>query len=81
MAMVEIVKGERERPLVLMTRPDGNPAEVPATLVGLYLSRGYKKGYKEPKEVTERRALNKVDLKVENAKLKKQLDELKKKSK
>jgi len=75
--MMEIIKEEKEQPLVLMTHPSGNPANVPARLVGEYLKRGYKKGYKESPEVTKRRALNKIDLVAENEKLKKQLAEIK----
>lgn len=76
MPMMEIVKGEKEKPLVLMTHPSGNPANVPARLVGEYLKRGFRKGYKEPKEVTERRAANKIDLVAENRELKEQLAKL-----
>jgi len=78
MPAVEIVKGEMEKPLVLMTHVSGNPCEVPARLVEEALEKGYKKGYKEPKEVTERRAANKVDLVAENAKLKEEMEVLKK---
>ena len=79
MPMMEIVKGEKEKPLVLMTRPDGNPAEVPAKLVGAYLEQGFKMGYKEPEEVTKRRAAKKIehDLVAENEALKEELEKYK----
>ena len=81
MPMMEIVKGKKEQPPILMTHPSGNPAIVPARLVGEYLDRGYKKGYKESEEVKKRRAANKVDLVAENRKLKEQLAELEEKTK
>lgn len=81
MPMVEIVKEQKEKPQTLMTHPKGYPAEVPARLVAKYLEHGYKIGYKEPKEVTERRALNKIDLVAENKKLKEQLEKLESKKK
>lgn len=61
MPMLEVIKGMKEGPLVMMTRPDGSPADVPARLVGIYMKRGFKKGYKEPAAVTKRRAMNKLD--------------------
>lgn len=79
MPAIEIVKGVPEKPLVLMTRPDGNPAEVPARLVEKYLEKGFKNGYKESPEVTKKRDANKIDLVAENAKLKEQLSKLQKK--
>ncbi|MBC8181490.1 hypothetical protein H8E88_10245 [candidate division KSB1 bacterium] len=79
MPAIEIIKGQREKPLVMMTRPDGNPADVPARLVETYLERGFIKGYKESPEVTKRRAANKIDLVAENAELKKQLAKMQKK--
>jgi len=39
MPMLEVVKGKKEENLVLMTRPDGNPCEVPAARVGDFLKR------------------------------------------
>jgi len=77
--MQETIKGRVVSPPVLMTHPSGNPAMVPSTLVKDYLGRGFKEGYKEPKEVTERRAASKVNLADENAKLKAELAALKKK--
>ena len=71
--MIEVVKGLPEKPVVLMTHPSGNPCNVPNRLVAEYLGRGYTKGYRESKETTERRALNKTDLVAENKKLKEQL--------
>lgn len=64
MPMVEVVKGFKESPVVLMTHPNGGPAEVPAKLVARAIERGYKKGYMEPPEITKRRAENKVDFKA-----------------
>lgn len=77
MPAIEIVKGIPEKPLVLMTRPDGNPADVPARLVESMLEKGFKKGYKESPEVTARRAANKIDLVAKNAELKEEIAALK----
>jgi len=76
MPAIEIIKGKSEKPLVLMTRPDGNPANVPARLVETYLEKDFIKGYKESAEVTARRAANKIDYVAENAKLKEQIAKL-----
>jgi len=67
------VQGIPEEKLVLMTRPDGLPAEVPAKLVGENMEKGYIRGYKEPEEVTKRRAANKIDLVAEVERLKAEL--------
>jgi len=79
MPMLEVVKGKKEENLVLMTRPDGNPCEVPAARVGDFLKKDYKKGYIESKEVTAKRAANKIDYQKENIELKQKLTELTKK--
>ena len=78
MPMLELASGAKEKPLVLMTHPNKQPCNVPATLVGDYLTRGYKRGYTEPPEVTKRRAASKVDLVSANEQLRKEIAELKK---
>jgi hypothetical protein len=41
----------KKKKRVLMTRPDGQPAEVPAHLVEKWKrEKGYKEGYEPPKE-------------------------------
>jgi hypothetical protein len=78
MPAIEMEKGKPVKPLVLMTRPDGLPANVPARLVEEMLEKGGTKGYKESKEVTAKRLSNNIDLGAENKRLKDEMEVLKK---